>query len=56
MYRCQICDEQSKERETKFRLVTKKRILDKGFEISEEKETCPNCYYLHKNGKNRTTD
>lgn len=44
MYRCEKCKEQSKPKETQFRLVTKKRKLEKGWEIVEEKKICSKCW------------
>lgn len=44
MYKCEICKYQSKPEETQFRLIIKKRQLEKGWEIEEEKKVCCNCW------------
>lgn len=44
MYKCKICLKQSGRGDTMFRKITKKRILDKGWEIAEEKDCCEKCY------------
>lgn len=44
MYKCKLCGHQSKPRETQFELITKKRELDKGWEIIEVKKVCCNCW------------
>ena len=45
MYRCKICKKQSEKGDVMFRKITKKRILDKGWEIKEEKDCCKECYF-----------
>jgi hypothetical protein len=44
MYKCQMCKRQSAKKDTQFNLITKKRELEKGFEIAEEKKVCLNCW------------
>ena len=44
MYKCSKCHIQSKDGETQFKLITKKRMLTNGWEIAKEINVCFNCY------------
>ena len=43
MYKCQLCGYQSGPYETQFTIITKKRKLQKGWEIAELKKGCYKC-------------
>jgi len=47
MYRCQLCNSASEPGETQFKVITKKRRKEKGWEIDEEKICCHRCWMIN---------
>lgn len=44
MFRCKKCKQQSQRGQSQFRIITRIRVLHKGWEIEEELPVCHSCF------------